>query len=47
MTCPKIPGFRQFAALTFMFIVLGGCYMPMRYDAEIEITRQGLLQIHF
>ncbi|MBT7249455.1 MAG: hypothetical protein HN877_09620 [Rhodospirillaceae bacterium] len=47
MTFPKIPGFRQFAALTFMFIVLGGCYMPMRYDAEIEITRQGYYKFIF
>jgi hypothetical protein len=31
----------------FLVVVLGGCYMPARFDAEIEITRRGYYSIIF
>ena len=34
-------------ALVVTAIVLGGCYMPARFDAEIEITRYGFYNIIF
>lgn len=34
--------------LTVAFaVVLGGCYMPVRYDAEIEISREGYYSMIF
>ncbi len=38
----------RFAALAAgLVVVLGGCYMPTRFDAEIEITRQGYYSVIF
>ncbi len=34
-------------ALVVTAIILGGCYMPARFDAEIEITRHGFYNIIF
>ncbi|HIJ42671.1 MAG: hypothetical protein QF511_06430 [Rhodospirillales bacterium] len=34
-------------ALVVTAIILGGCYMPVRFDAEIEITRYGFYNIIF
>jgi len=45
--------FRRFGALRALTllvtttIVLGGCYMPVRYDAEIEITREAYYKMIF
>ena len=31
----------RFAALALLLVVVSGCYMPLRFDAEIEIERTG------
>ena len=31
----------------FLAVLLGGCYMPIRFDAEIEITRGGYYDFKF
>jgi len=33
--------------VTFVGVVLGGCYMPVRFDAEMEVTREGYYSIIF
>ncbi len=36
--------------LLFLFVIvvaLGGCYLPVRFDAEIEITRYGIYKMTF
>jgi hypothetical protein len=40
-------GFRILALGAFLSAVLGGCYMPVRFDAEIEITRGGYYDLIF
>ncbi len=45
-----LPGFRiTRAPLIFLIsaIVLSGCYMPLRFDAEIEVTRTGYYSMIF
>ena len=38
---------RRIATLGALFVVLSGCYLPMRFDAEIEITRTGYFSFIF
>ena len=40
-------GLRILALGAFLAVVLGGCYMPVRFDAEIEITRGGYYSLIF
>jgi hypothetical protein len=40
-------GFRFLALGAFLAAVLGGCYMPVRFDAEIEFTRGGYYELIF
>lgn len=40
-------GFRILALGAFLAAVLGGCYMPVRFDAEIEISRAGYYELIF
>ena len=37
----------RFALPLFLVAVLAGCYMPIRFDAEIEITRGGYFDFKF
>jgi hypothetical protein len=39
--------FRVCFSLLIMGFILNGCYMPMRFDAEIEITRGGFYSMIF
>ena len=42
------PGaYRGIVALALFSVVLGGCYLPVRYDAEIEITREAYYKMIF
>jgi hypothetical protein len=45
MTTRKNPGFRALALA--LAVALGGCYMPIRFDAEIEIHRTGHYDFKF
>ncbi len=56
--CPPPPGhydggmknrtfLKTFSLFVFLAVVLGGCYMPIRFDAEIEITRGGYYDFKF
>lgn len=38
---------RRAAAAALLAITLGSCYMPMRFDAEIELTRAGYFSFIF
>lgn len=38
---------RRALAAALLLVALGGCYMPMRFDAEIEITRAGYFSFIF
>lgn len=40
-------GLRFLALGAFLAVVLGGCYMPVRFDAEIELTRGGYYELIF
>ena len=40
-------GFRILALGAFLSALLGGCYMPVRFDAEIEIHRTGTYDFKF
>lgn len=40
-------GLRFLALGAFLAAVLGGCYMPVRFDAEIELTRGGYYELIF
>jgi hypothetical protein len=37
---------RLFGAL-FLMVVLNGCYFPLKFDIEVEISRQGFYKITF
>ncbi|MEK9722658.1 MAG: hypothetical protein VW405_04125 [Rhodospirillaceae bacterium] len=38
---------RRGALLAALFVAVSGCYMPMRFDAEIEVTRAGYFSFIF
>jgi len=38
---------RRLAIVGMMFAVISGCYLPMRFDAEVEITRAGYFSFIF
>lgn len=40
-------GLRFLALGAFLAAVLGGCYMPVRFDAEIELSRGGYYELIF
>ena len=40
-------GLRILALGAFLAAVLGGCYIPVRFDAEIELTRGGYYDMIF
>ncbi len=40
-------GLRILALGAFLAALLGGCYMPVRFDAEIELTRGGYYDLIF
>ena len=40
-------GLRYLALGAFLAAVLGGCYIPVRFDAEIELTRGGYYDMIF
>ncbi len=44
---PGLPGLRRIAVLAALFVALSGCYLPMRFDAEIEVTRAGYFNFIF
>ena len=43
----KIYALTRFAMALFLVAVLMGCYIPIRFDAEIEITRGGYYDFKF
>ena len=43
----KIYALTRFPIALFLVAVLIGCYMPIRFDAEIEITRGGYYDFKF
>ncbi len=52
--CPAVAGpgrwrlaARALVLAAFLTAALGGCYMPIRFDAEVEITRGGLYKLDF
>lgn len=47
MTPSRPSPLRRIAALGVLFAALGGCYLPMRFDAEVEITRRGYFSFIF
>ena len=46
---PRTHLFRRFRALSViaMMLVLTGCYMPIRFDAEIDVSRGGYYEFFF
>lgn len=46
---PEMPVFRRIRALSVVavMLVLTGCYMPIRFDAEIDISRGGYYEFFF
>lgn len=38
---------RRAATLVLLAVAVGGCYMPVRFDAEIEISRRGFYSLIF
>lgn len=42
-----LPSFRRLAAVAALALLAGGCYLPVRFDAEIEVTRSGHYGIEF
>ena len=45
-SCGNRPGAKIMAALG-LILLLAGCYFPVRFDAEIEITRAGFYDLTF
>ncbi|NQV83817.1 MAG: hypothetical protein HQ494_08365 [Rhodospirillales bacterium] len=43
----KISAFKTIALPVFLSVFLSGCYMPIRFDAEIEIHRTGSFDMKF
>jgi hypothetical protein len=43
----KISALKPLAALVFLCGFLSGCYIPIRFDAEIEIHRTGAYDMKF
>jgi hypothetical protein len=42
-----LPRFRRLAAVAALALLAGSCYLPVRFDAEIEVTRSGHYGIEF
>ena len=47
ISCRTFRAFRTPVALLMMVIVLSGCYLPLRFDTEIEISREGYYSFIF
>lgn len=44
---PALRPLRSALAVLVLLLVAGGCYLPVRFDAEIEVTRTGHYGIEF
>jgi len=42
-----LPRLRRLAAVAALALLAGSCYLPVRFDAEIEVTRSGHYGIEF
>ncbi len=43
----KVPALKSIATLAFLCVFLSGCYIPIRFDAEIELHRTGAFDMKF
>jgi len=43
----KVSALKPIAALAFLCVFLSGCYIPIRFDAEIELHRTGAFDMKF